>query len=168
MKNLITLIPYAKISFMGGVLTFMFALLGFLIVGRIYNDTQARGLIEALSPSVRTLCFAVITSSSTIIPLLLTVLSVARRSDTDFNQNFYRQVKVIAVLGTVALASATLLLLFVSIPVTESENLEAWFAIVYFIIVIGSAWVSGLLISISITLYYTLIGVINKLTPSFD
>ena len=128
---------------------------------------QARGLLEAMTPSVRTLCFAVITSASTIIPLLLTTLSLARRVDQEFEETFYYRVKIIVLLGTVALASSILLLLFVSFPLTESENLRAWFRIVYILVVMGSAWISSLLISIAVTLYFILTDILHMLVPVF-
>ena len=71
-------------------------------------------------------------------------------------------------LGAVALISATLLLLFVGFPITETESLLTWFRAVYVIVVAGSAWIASLLVSMVITLYSALMGIMYILTPSFD
>ena len=168
MKQMITLIPYARVSFGASVLVFFAAIAGFLLVGSIYSDTQARGLIEALNPAIQTLCFAVITSASTIIPLLLAILGIANRVDNEFNPVFYARIKIIATLGTLALISAALLLLFITIPITESDALRTWYNIAYYFIIVGSSWITALLVSIVITLYKTLSGLIEFLTPEFD
>jgi hypothetical protein len=168
LKQFVQLIPYARPSFVASAVVFIAAIAGFFVIGGIYTNTQARGLVEAMTPSVRTLCFAVITSTSTIIPLLLATLSLARRVDQDFDATFYYRVKIIGLLGAVALASATLLLLFISIPLTESENLRAWFRVVYVIVVLGAAWIASLLVSIVMTLYFVLMDILHTLVPVFS
>jgi hypothetical protein len=167
-KNLFYYIPYARQSFFASVVVFILAISGFLLVGSIYSDIQARGLIEALTPSIHTLCFAVITAASTIIPLLLTILSLTNRLDTEFDRAFYAQVQIIAMLGTIAIASSTLLLLFITMPLTENDGLRVWFSLAYYVIIAGAAWISALLVGIVATLYNALMGVISKLTPEFD
>jgi hypothetical protein len=168
MKNLFHYISYAKESFILSVITFVLAMAGFLLVGSIYSDLRARALIEGLAPAIHTLCFAVITASATIIPLLLTILSVADRLRTDFDKTFYARVEIIAMLGTIAIASATLLLLFITIPVTENDQLYTWFSAAYYIIIFGASWISALLIGIVSTLYNALMGVIRSVVEESD
>ena len=162
MKNLFRYIPYAKESFILSMITFVVAMGGFLLVGSLYSDLRARVLIEGLAPAIHTLCFAVITASSTIIPLLLTILGLANRLNTDFDRNFYARVEIIAMLGTIAIASSTLLLLFITIPLTENDQLYTWFSAAYYIIIFGASWISALLIGIVSTLYNALMGVIRS------
>ena len=82
-------VQYVKEAYISSAIVFGIAIFGFFLVGRIYNNTLARGLIEAMQPAVGTLCFAVITSASTVITLLMAVLGFARRSDNNFDHDFY-------------------------------------------------------------------------------
>lgn len=146
---------------------FVISMVGFSIVGRVYSETQSRFLLEAVTPSLRTLCFAVITASATIIPLLMTMLSLARKVESDFDERFYIRLRIITWLGTVALVSATLLLLVISIPITESDGLRRWYGIVYIAVVMGASTIAALLVGIIITLYKTMQGLLFNLTPTF-
>lgn len=166
--DLLRHIPNAKSAFLAALLVFMFTMIGSLFIGRIYSSTQARLFIEAILPSVRTLSFAVITSTSTVIALQMTILGFVRRVDNEFDRHFYSRVRLIATLGIVALTSATIMLLLISIPITEADNLETVYQIIYWIIVIGSGWIAGLLVAIIIVLYQALIGLIDTVTPQFD
>ena len=147
---------------------FIASMIGFSIVGRVYTDTQSRILLEAIMPSLRTLCFAVITASATIIPLLMTMISLARKVDSEFDETFYARLHVITWLGTVALISATLLLLVISIPITETDGLRRWYGIVYFAVVMGASTIASLLVGIIVTLYKTMRGLLEHLTPQFS
>ena len=150
------------------LIIFVIAMVGFSIVGRVYSETQSRVLLEAIAPSLRTLCFAVITTSATIIPLLMTMLSLARKTDDDFDKIFYIRLRIITWLGTVALISATLLLLVISIPITEAERLRQWYGIMYIAVVMGASSIAALLVGIIVTLYKAMQGMLTYLTPSFS
>ncbi len=149
------------------VVIFVASMLGFSIVGRVYSETQSRVLLEAIAPSLRTLCFAVITTSATIIPLLMTMISLANKVDNDFNETFYIRLRMITWLGTVALISATLLLLVISIPITENEKLREWYGILYLAVVMGASTIAALLVGIIVTLYKAMQGLLEHLTPRF-
>lgn len=150
------------------VVIFVASMFGFSLVGRVYSETQSRVLIEAIAPSLRTLCFAVITTSATIIPLLMTMISLANKVDNDFNETFYIRLRMITWLGTVALISATLLLLVISIPITENERLRQWYGILYIAVVMGASTIAALLVGIIVTLYKAMQGLLEQLTPQFS
>lgn len=158
---------YARSTTVIIVCVFVLSMIGFSIVGRVYSETQSRVLLEAIAPSLRTLCFAVITTSATIIPLLMTMISLARKVENDFDETFYIRLKIITWLGTVALMSATLLLLVISIPITETDGLRQWYGILYLFVVMGASAIASLLIGIIVTLYKTMQGLLDHLTPSF-
>lgn len=152
------------------IIAFIFAvsMLGFIVVGQVYVDTQSRILIEAIAPSLRTLCFAVITTSATIIPLLMTMVSLASRSDNNFDEIFYIRLRIITWLGTVAIVASALLLLVISIPITESDNLRGWYGFIYIAVVMGASAIASLLVGIVVTLYKTMRGLIHQITPDFS
>ena len=159
---------YAKSTTLIITIVFAVALVGFFVVGQVYNDLQSRMLLEAIGPSLRTLCFAVITTSATIIPLLMTMISLARRTDREFDQSFYIRIRIITFLGTIAIVGATLLLLVISIPVTETDKLTEWYGFIYVAVVTGASTTAALLVGIVVTLYETMGGMLSYLTPSTD
>jgi len=159
---------HARIASIVIVIIFSASMIGFSIVGRVYSETQSRVLLEAVAPSLRTLCFAVITTSATIIPLLMTMISLARKTEVDFDETFYIRLRIITWLGTVALISATLLLLVISIPITENEGLRQWYGMIYMAVVMGASTIAALLVGIIVTLYRTMQGLLEHLTPKFS
>lgn len=167
-RNLIRYIPNARLAFIAAVIVFVVTIIGSFVIGSIYSAAQAQTFIEAIVPSVRTLSFAVITSTSTVIALQMTMLGFAHRLENEFDREFYSRVRLIAMLGAIALTSATLMLLLMSIPITEAENLKVWYQAIYWMIVIGSGWIAALLVSIIIVLYQALIGLIDVFVPEFE
>lgn len=161
-------IVHVREAYIAIALVFVIAMTGFFFVGRIYSDTLARGLIEAMLPAVSTLCFAVITSASTVITLLMTVLGFARRMDNDFDRAFYIRIWFIATLATVSLVMGALLLLLITIPITEAESLATWYTIIYWQIVVFSSAMMAMLVGMIISLYRTIVGLISLSTPEWE
>jgi|GEM_PF-3562015 len=155
-------------AYIVGIIIFAISLTGFFLVGRIYSNTLARGLIEAMIPAMQTLSFAVITSATTIVSLLMAVLGFARRMDNEFDHNFYTRIWFIATLATISLVAASLLLLMVSIPITEAESLRTWYKVIYWVIVFTASTMMAILVSIIVSLYRTLYGLIGLAAPEWE
>ncbi len=64
---------------MGGLLAAGIALVGQWFVGKVYNDSEALKLIEAMVPSSRAVGTSVVTASGTILALMLTMLSLTNQ-----------------------------------------------------------------------------------------
>lgn len=158
----------AREAYIAIVVVFLIAMLGFFLVGRIYNDTLARGLIEAMLPPIGTLCFAVITSSSTVITLLIAVLGFAGRMDNEFDHTFYVRIWFIATLATISLIMSSLLLLLITIPITEADSLSTWYTIIYWQIVVVASSMVAILIGMIVSLYSTLFSLISLSSPSWE
>ena len=157
-----------KEGYIAIVIVLMLALGGFFLVGRVYTDTLARGLIEAMLPSMRTLCFAVITSASTVITLLMAVLGFARRMDNEFDRAFYIRIWFIATIATASLILGAMLLLLISIPIIEAETLQTWYRVTYWVIVVCASTMMALLVGLIVSLYRTLYGLISIASPDFE
>lgn len=158
--------PHMRMGLIGGGLVFGGALLSALLIGNIYSDTQARILIEAMAPSAQTLCFAVITASATIITLMLATLSFTYEVDNQFNTHFYRQLNVIALTSSIALVLAVVVLLMLTIPLTEAEALQSWFRMAYYLLIVCVASLSGLIVMIVLMLYKTMKDLIEVVSLS--
>lgn len=150
------------------IIIFLIAIGGFFLVGRVYTDTLARGLIEAMLPAMRTLSFAVITSASTVITLLMAVLGFARRVDKEFERSFYIRIWFIATIATIAIIVSALLLLLVSIPIIEAETLRTWYRVTYWVIVFCASTMIASLIGMIVSLYRTIFGLISIATPASE
>ena len=155
----------SKQAFSVGIIIFLGTLIGTFLIGQIYSDTQARAFIEAMAPSLRTLCFAAITASATVISLLLTTIGFAHRLDNDFDQPFYHQIKLIARLCSLSLIIAVSILLVLTMPVTESDALRTWFSLMYYTLIVFSAALAALIVSIIILLYRTIDHIIYVVYP---
>lgn len=155
-----------KKALIGGVLASCIALVGQWMVGQIYNGYEARKLLETLIPSAHWLCGSIVTASATILALMLTMLSITRQTDTDFDDDFFRRVKRIGMLTTIALSGAILVLLFLSIPLQESDGLPgSWYEGIYYSLISALALLSGLVVSIVLMLYNTITGLIEVVRP---
>lgn len=149
-------------------IVFIIAIAGFLLLGRIYSNTLARGLIDAMLPAMGTLCFAVITSASTVITLLMAVLGFANRMDNEFDHPFYVRIWFIATIATVALIMSSLLLLLITIPIIEADTLRVWYTAIYWVIVFFASSMMALLVGMIVSLYRTLFGLISLTSPGWE
>ena len=137
------------------------------MIGQIYSGFEARQLLETMIPTTRTLCFAIITASSTILALMLTLLSLTNQVDSDFDQTFYRRVERIGLLSTITLITAILLLLFINLPLQESDDLPgSWFTAIYYVIITFSAAIAGMLVAVVLMLFTTISGLIDVICPT--
>ena len=153
-----------KQALFGGITIFVVALIGTLLIGRIYSDVQAKGMIEAMAPSIRTLSFAIITASATVISLLLTTVGFAQRIESEFDSQFYEQIKMIARLCSISLILSVSVLLTLTIPLTEAEALRSWFTAAYYLLIFCSATLAALVVSTIILLFQTMNHIISKIT----
>lgn len=122
----------SKKAMYGGLLAGAIALGGQWLVGQVYNGYEARQLLESVASSSLYLGSSIVTASATIIALMLTMLSMSKNSDNQFDSVFYKQIQIIATLSSVALSAGILLLLFLSVPLQESEQVPgSWYRTIY-------------------------------------
>ena len=161
-----TLFVGAKRALIGGLLAAGVAAGGQWFVGQVYSGTEARNLLEAMLPSARSVGSAVVTASGTILALMLTMLSLTNQARSSFDRVFYQRVERIGLLSTIALAMGTLLLLFLSIPIQESQQVpSSWYSYVYYVVIALTASLSGLLVAIVLMLYNAMTSLIQVLRP---
>jgi len=93
-------------------------------IGTVYGAAEARDLLEALSRAGLYLGSAIATASATTLALMLTLIGMIRRIETDFDRKTYKQVTRIAVISTVTLMLSFLVLLAFTLPIGEFESAE--------------------------------------------
>jgi hypothetical protein len=156
----------AKRALVGGLLAAGVAVFGQLLVGQIYSGTEARQLMDAMVPSARAAGTGVVSATATIMALMLTMLSLSRHATSRLESVFFKRVERIGLLCTVALISGSLLLLILSVPLEESQNVpQTWFTIMYYALIVLTAAVVAMLVAIVLMLYNAMESLIHVLRP---
>lgn len=153
----------------GGITAGAVALGGQWLLGSIYSGYEARQFLESMSSSALYFGSAIVTAAATILALMLTILSLTSQSDDDFDKVFYLRVERIGKLATVALMGGIVLLLFLSIPVKEADNVpSSWFTIIYYVLMTFLAILAGILIAIVLMLQNAISSLISVIRPSAE
>lgn len=141
------------------------ALAGMLLVN-ISSGSEARLLLEAMIPSVRFLCSAVMTASGTILALMLTLISFSSSQERRLKEAHYDRVRQIALVDTGTFAAAIILLLLISVPLAETAEIPAeWYTVVYYVTIVYAAALGGALIAVVLMLYQAITDLIGVIHP---
>lgn len=150
----------------GGIIGLACAVFVFFALQRIFQELPFYQLIDAMHGTSTTLCFAGISASSTIMPLMLTIFSFARHGEVDFNPRFYARIKHIALLCCAAFIAGLFTLTVLSAPIGDMTQVSMeWYRVLYYIIVFGLSSMVGLLVAILILLYYAILHIVDQLNP---
>ncbi|NNE92919.1 MAG: hypothetical protein HKN23_14845 [Verrucomicrobiales bacterium] len=152
----------------GGVVAAAIAFLGSWSVGYV-SDGKAMDLLKGMLPSTRFMCASVMTATSTILALILTLISFTAQSDKHLKSRYFTRVKQIALLACTGFIAAIILLLIISLPIEEaSEKLYPFFRFLYYFVLVYSALLGGLLVTIILKLYRAAAAVIVLIDPDAD
>ncbi len=158
-----------KKAAVAGLMVGTIALGGQWLIGQIYSGYKARELLEAMAYSSRYLASAIVTASATIIALMLTMVSLSNQSESEFDSLFYKRIQRIGLLSAIVLVAGILLLLFLSMPLQESENIPVWyFTTLYYILIAFASTISGLLVTIVLMLLNAINSLIEVISPDSD
>lgn len=140
-------------ALLGGALAMLIAIVGSTVVGNLYG-AEGRLLLEAMLPTTRFLCSAMMTATATILALMLTILSLSSSSSNQIHSSHYKRIQQIALLDMLAFVGATFLLLVLNIPLEESDSISTeWYNTSYYVVLIYSSVLGGMLISIVMMLH---------------
>lgn len=156
-----------KWAISGGVFS---ALVLGTVVATVGNVGSFEGLklLQSVLPTIRFFAATVIGAAATVLALMLTLLGITFSSDWDFKSVHYDRIKVISVMGTVAIVAATLLLLSLGIPLEEAEKLRRWYNVLYYVFTGGAAVLGGMLVSMVLMLASTISGLVAIGHPEGD
>lgn len=148
-----------------GGLVSVVAMFGAVIaVGRI-GDFRALRIIEAVLPTTRFLASTAIGAGVTVLALLLTLIGLSFSVDISFDKRLYRRTRVITVLSIVAIALGSVLLLAVTMPIDEVQDLTAFYDVLYYVLATATAVLGGVVVTIGLMISATLIGLIELAHP---
>ncbi len=123
--------------------------------------------MESVTSSSHYLGSSIVTASATILALMLTMLSLTKQADSEFDSVFFKRIQQIALFSTIALSAGILLLLFLGVPLQESDKIPAqWFKIIYYVLITFVAGLSGLVVGIVLMLLNAVNSLIDVVRPS--
>lgn len=123
-----------------------------ITVGSV-GGSEARGLLESSTPTVRTFCQAVMVTMASTLALMLTLLGLTTNSDHQIRGGHYARIRQIAAVAVVAFVGATLLLVALVVPLTESAGISTgWYVGIYYGSTLLAAVLGGLLVAAMILL----------------
>lgn len=94
------------------------------------------------------------------------MLSLTNQVKTNFDTIFFKRIERIGLLSTIALAAGLLLLLILSIPLQESEKVPgSWYTTIYYILIVLTAGLVGLMISVVLMLLNAMKSLLSVLRP---
>lgn len=134
-----------------------------MLMGHV-SGGEARQLLEAIMPTSRFLCSALMGATATTLALMLTLVSFTVNVDRKLDSVLYLRIKQVALYNTVVLVGGTLFLVMHCIPVTKSDTVPGWlYPTVYYSILTIAAVLGGALVAVVVMLYTLLAEVIHAL-----
>lgn len=143
-------------------------LFGIIIAVGNIGDFEALRLIEAALPTSRFLASTAIAVGATTIALILTLLSINLTTEIDFSDQHYRRVGYITKLSVVTIVVSTLVLIAVTVPIGEVEELASYYDALYYILAGATAIVGGSLIATTLLISETVAGLVRVVRSNGD
>lgn len=143
-------------------------LFGIIIAVGNIGDFQALRLIEAALPTSRFLASTAIAVGATTIALILTLLSINLTTEIDFSDQHYRRIGYITKLSIVTIIVSTLVLIAVTVPIEEVEELVSYYDALYYVLAGATAIVGGSLIATALLISETVAGLVTVVRSDGD
>ncbi len=148
----------------GGLVTASFLFAVIIGVGQIHSF-QARGLIEAVLPTARFLGSTVIGAAVTVLALLLTLIGLSLNAKEQFSARLYDRAVRITRIAVICIVMGVVVLLAVSVPVVEVEEISEHYATLYYVLSVAMAVLGGLVTTMGLMIGATLRGLIGVAHP---
>jgi hypothetical protein len=149
---------------LGGLVTAVGLFAMVVGVGRI-GDFEALRIIEAALPSARFLASTSIGAGVTVLALLLTVIGLSLTLDISFHERLYRRARAITGLTVASIVLGVAVLLAVTVPIGEVEELSQSYDVLYYLLGVAVAALGGLMVTIGLMISSTLVGLIELAQP---
>ena len=135
-------------------------------IGTVYSAAEARDLLQALSRAGLYLGSAIATASATTLALMLTLIGMIRKIETDFSRATYKQVSRIAILSTATLMLSFFVLLAYTLPIGEFENLPRdWYNHLYTALFALTVVMVALAAASVTIVFMTIRSIVSTITP---
>ncbi len=159
----------SKKALIGGLIVGAIALGGQIMVGQVYSGWEARKLLESVISSALYFGSSIVTGAATILALMLTMLGLTKQSDGEFDSIFFKRIERIGLLSTIALIAGVILLLFLSVPIQESNDVpNNWYKTIYYVLTGYISGLAGLTVGIVLMLYNAITSLLDVVKPDMD
>lgn len=137
------------------------------LVVNVSSGIEARLLLSAMLPSIRFLSSAVMTASATTLALMLALIGFGQGREGKLTSLHYERVEQIARWNCIVFVAASSLLLFISIPLSESQEVPTnWYRMLYYSILLYSGLVTGALTFVVFLLFKAVSSLIDVFHPN--
>ena len=147
----------------------LFAAIVLFLVGSavgLVSQHEARHLLEATLPTIRFLASGVLAAGATILALMLTLISLTEATELDFKPSHYRRLELISLMNAVAIIVSVVVLVFLSVPLGESDGpLRDYYHVVYYLIMVGASLLGGIMVAIVLMLHNAVRGLVTAMAP---
>jgi len=145
----------------GGITATLFTGMGVFLLGQV-SGYEAKQLITTSHEGLNMLCNTIILASATILTLLLTLLGISTGTESKLKSDHYYQVLDIAKIDTILLVGALIMFQLFNIPINKADNIPlTWYNSIYWLSLICSSILSGMMITVVLMLYATLTNIIH-------
>ncbi|MGB8705700.1 MAG: hypothetical protein WCD31_11770 [Gillisia sp.] len=149
-----------KRAVVGGVVSTIIMGTGTFILGQL-SGYKAKELLSGSLSGINMLCNTVILGATTILALLLTVLSVSRKSQSRLTKKHYQDVLMIAKSDTILIICSIIAFLLLNLPITESNQVPyGWYISIYYVSLAIASLLGGGLVAVVTMLYGTISNII--------
>ena len=137
----------------GGTLSAFVIFMGTYLLGSV-SDYQAIDNLQEIRPTLRFTASGSMTATATILALMLTLLSFTQQSERRLLAYHYNRIWWIARFAAVVFIAALVLLMTLNVPITNAtETFTGFYDVVYYVLLVYTALIGGLMISIILLLY---------------
>jgi hypothetical protein len=151
-------------ALIGGVVTASFLFAVIIAVGAL-GSFEALRLIESILPTARFLGSAVVGASVTVLALLLTLVGLSLNSEYAFHPRLYSRAVNITRIAVASMIMGVGVLLMVSVPIGELDELRSYYSILYYLISAAIAVLGGLVTTMGLLIGATLRSLIHVGQP---
>ena len=142
-----------KSALVGGVLSAVVIFLGTYLLGNI-SDAEAIENLQEIRPTLRFTASGSLTATSTILALMLTLLSFSQQSERKLRAYHYNRIWWIARFAAIVFVAALILLMTLNVPINNAhEAFHGLYNVVYYTLLVYTALMGGMLITIILLLY---------------
>ncbi|PPK87581.1 hypothetical protein CLV84_0525 [Neolewinella xylanilytica] len=142
-----------KSALIGGVLSTLVIFFGTYLLGGI-TDPEAIDNLQEIRPTLRFTASGSMTATSTILALMLTLLSFTQQTDRKLKAYHYNRIWWIARFAAIVFVAALVLLMMLNVPISNAEEtFQGFYNVVYYTLLVYTALIGGMMITIILLLY---------------
>ncbi|NNL49064.1 MAG: hypothetical protein HKO76_11945 [Acidimicrobiia bacterium] len=154
-------------ALLGGAFATIMLFAGAAAVGQVGSFEGLR-LLQGTLPTVRFLASSILAAGVTVLALMLTLIGLTFSTKWKFSEMHFQRVAQISTLTTVMIVISIAILLFIGLPLEESEELLRYYNVVYYSVMAASAVLGGVLVSVILMLHQTIKGLIAIKHPALE